>query len=228
MRKILLSFLILTSLVSCGRPLTKNEISLAKSIHGDTLDIKRVRLINGAPTQTITFQHKARPRATCRELLLPPPTDAIITTTPAAVTIFSSVFFDKRWFLDDYAANYPNKINLSAAMLLAHELTHVWQWQNRQLTSYSPLKAASEHRIHEDPYLFNISTKRMFSEFGYEQQGSIVEEFVCCRTLDPQSTRTRRLHALISQAMPVAPLPQSPEHEVYLPWDGVRIEGICQ
>ena len=66
-----------------------------------------------------------------------------------------------------------------------------------------------------------------FLDFGYEQQASIVEEFVCCRALDPQAARTKRLHGLISQVMPVAPLPQSRPHNVRLPWDGVELGGIC-
>jgi hypothetical protein len=54
-----------------------------------------------------------------------------------------------------------------------------------------------------------------------------VEEFVCCRALAPQAPRTKRLHALISQVMPVAPLPARPQSDVRLPWDGVQIKGIC-
>ena len=58
-------------------------------------------------------------------------------------------------------------------------------------------------------------------------QGSIVEEFVCCRALAPQAPRTKRLHALIAEAMPVADLPQSRQNDVRLPWDGVQLDGIC-
>ncbi|WP_223428865.1 hypothetical protein [Tateyamaria pelophila] len=225
---ILRAFLILTVLVGCGRPLTENEIAFAQTVHGDMLDVDQVRLVNGSPTRAVTFRRKARPRTTCRERLLPPPTDAIVTAKPAAVSLYTRVFFDRDWFLDDYVADYPNEVNLVAAMLLAHELTHVWQWQNRDITGYSPFKAATEHQFSDDPYLFDLSADRQFSDFGFEQQGSIVEEFVCCRALDPQAPRTKRLHTLISQAMPLAPLPQSREHDVRLPWDGVEIEGICR
>ena len=47
-------------------------------------------------------------------------------------------------------------------MLFAHEMTHVWQWQNRQATGYSPLRAAREHDFKADPYLYDISTKTRF------------------------------------------------------------------
>ena len=224
---ILRALLILTLVASCGRPLTETEIAFARTVHGDALDVSRVRLVDGAPTRAVTFRRKARPRTTCRELILPPPRDEIVTAKPAAVALWTHVLFDKDWYLDDYVPDYPNEINLIAAMLLAHELTHVWQWQNRAVTGYSPLRAAREHKRGGDPYLFDISETRSFSEFGFEQQGSIVEEFVCCRALAPQAPRTVRLHALISKAMPVAALPQSRQYDVRLPWDGVALDGIC-
>lgn len=224
---ILRMFLILTLLAGCGRPLTEAEIAFTRTLHGDTLDVDQVRLVEGSPTRAVTFRRKARPRVTCRERILPPPKDAIVTAKPAAVALWTRVLFDRDWYLDDYVPNYPTEVNLVAAMLLAHELTHVWQWQNRETTGYSPLRAAREHQRGTDPYLFDVSADRKFSDFGYEQQGSIVEEFVCCRALDPQAERTKRLHALISGAMPVAPLPQSRPYDVRLPWDGVQIDGIC-
>tara|TARA_R110002094_G_scaffold70714_7_gene79364 strand:- start:48 stop:725 length:678 start_codon:yes stop_codon:yes gene_type:complete len=220
-------FILLLLLASCGRPLTESERAFAATIHGDTINLDRVRLHDGAPTRAVTFRRKPRPRTTCRELILPPVTDEIITTKPAAVALFNTVLFDKDWYLDDYLPDYPDKIGLIAAMLISHELTHVWQWQNRARTGYSPLRAASEHSVRADPYLFDTANNLEFSDFGYEQQGSIVEEFVCCRALDPQAPRTERLHKLISAVMPVAPLPQSRESDVRLPWDGVTLEGIC-
>ncbi|MEL6463939.1 MAG: hypothetical protein AAFQ58_03130 [Pseudomonadota bacterium] len=224
---ILRALLILTLVAGCGRPLTEAERAFADTIHGAQLDQDRVRLVDGAPTRAVTFKRKARPRTTCRERIVPPATSEYITAKPAAVALWQTVLFDKDWYLDDYVPEYPGEINLVAAMLLAHELTHVWQWQNREVTGYSPLKAAREHTFSDDPYLFDVSEERAFLEFGFEQQGSIVEEFVCCRALDPQGARTQRLHALISQSMPVAPLPQSRQHDVRLPWSGVEVNGIC-
>lgn len=220
-------FLILVLLASCGRPLTESERAFLDTIHGDTLNMDVVRLHDGAPTRAVTFRRKPRPRTTCRELILPPPTEAIVTSKPAAVALYNRVLFDKDWYIDDYLPDYPDKIGLIAAMLFAHELTHVWQWQNRATTGYSPLRAAREHGGGADPYLFEIDASRKFGDFGFEQQGSIMEEYVCCRALDPTAERTARLHGLIAQVMPVAPLPQSREFDVRLPWDGVQLNGIC-
>ncbi|MBM1556416.1 hypothetical protein JQV19_07095 [Sulfitobacter mediterraneus] len=219
--------LVLVLLAGCGRPLTDNERAYLTTIHGSSLDMDKVRLHDGAPTRAVTFRRKPRPRTTCRELILPPATEAIVTSKPAAVALYNTVLFDKDWYIDDYLPDYPDRINLIAAMLLAHEITHIWQWQNRATTGYSPLRAASEHGNTADPYLFDIKANPKFGEFGFEQQGSIVEEFVCCRALAPQAPRTKRLHALIGQVMPVAPLPQSRQHDVSLPWKGVKIDGIC-
>ena len=214
-------------LSSCGRTLTEAEIAFSDTIHGDELDVSKVRLIHGAPTRAVTFTRPVRPRVTCRENIFPPSKSETVTGKPAAVALWNRVLFDRDWYLDDYLPEYPDEIGLIAAMLLAHELTHVWQWQNREKTGYSPLKAAREHQRSADPYLFDTANDAGFLDYGYEQQGSIVEEFVCCRALDPTGARTERLHDLISQAMPVAPLPQSRPYSVRLPWDGVELDGIC-
>ncbi|MDG1170850.1 MAG: hypothetical protein P8N14_16780 [Sulfitobacter sp.] len=216
-------------LATCGRPLTDAERAFAQDIHGPTLNYNSVRLHDGAPTRAVTFKRKPRPRTTCRELIFPPnpPEEKIVTSKPAAVTLFNTVLFDEDWFLDDYLPDYPDRIGLVAAMLLSHELTHVWQWQNRKLTGYHPLKAATEHSVSDDPYLFELEDSK-FLDFAYEQQGSIVEEFVCCRALQPQGARTKRLHSLIRQVMPVAALPHSPAYDVGLPWDGVDLKNICK
>ena len=185
-----------------------------------------MRLVDGAPTRAVTFRRPARPRTTCREKILPPPTSDIVTAKPAAIALFNRVLFDKDWYLDDYMRGYPDEVGLIAAMLFAHEATHIWQWQNRKVTGYHPLKAAAEHNT-ADPYLFDLSREPKFLDCGFEQQGAIVEEYICCRTLDPKGARTQRLFSMISEVMPLRPLPNRREHDVRLPWDGVQIKGIC-
>ena len=214
-------------LAACGRPMTDSETAYARTIYGETLDVSKVRIVDGAPTRAVTFRRPARPRVTCRERILPPITDEIVTSKPAAVALFNHVLFDEDWYLDNYLPDYPDQIGLIAAMLFAHELVHVWQWQNRRTTGYTPLRAAFEHNGARDPYLFDLEEERQFSEFGFEQQGAIMEEFVCCRALDPTAPRTERLHALISQALPVQPLPEARTYAVGLPWEGVELQGIC-
>ncbi|AZV78829.1 hypothetical protein EBB79_13755 [Parasedimentitalea marina] len=221
------AFLILLLVASCGRPLTENERAFASRIHGESLDLDRIRLIRGAPVTAVTFRRKPRPRLACRERILPPAKDEVVTASPAAVALFNRIFFTKDWYAKDYMPAYPEQIYLIEAMLLAHELTHAWQWQNRKTTGYHPLRAAAEHGTRTDPYLFDLNAEAEFLSFGYEQQGSIVEEYVCCRALAPKAARTQRLHGMISTVMPVSDLPQSREADVYLPWEDVQLRGIC-
>jgi hypothetical protein len=224
LRLLLLSLL---ALAACGRPLTEQERALAAQIQGDSLNTDRVRLVEGSPAAAVTFRRQPRPRTSCREKILPPVEEEVVTVTPAAVALFNRIFFTRDWYLDNYVPEYPEKLHLIEAMLLAHELTHAWQWQNRKTTGYSPLRAAAEHGSSPDPYLFDLNNRAGFLDFGYEQQGAIIEEYVCCRALAPAAPRTKRLHAMIRGAMPVADLPQSREHDVYLPWSGVELQGIC-
>lgn len=215
-------------LAGCGRPLTDTETAFLADLHGDSVDLSRVRLVDSSPAGSVTFRRKARPRVTCRERILPPPTDAIVTSTPAAVALFNQVMFSDGWYLEDYLPDWPERIYLVEAMLLAHEVTHVWQWQNRAVTGYSPLRAAREHATQDDPYLFELAPDRTFLDFGFEQQGTIVEEYVCCRALAPDGARTLRLHALLAEVMPVAPLPtDGREGAVVLPSREADLDGIC-
>ncbi|MEY8841787.1 hypothetical protein AB9K41_22390, partial [Cribrihabitans sp. XS_ASV171] len=221
----LLLCLLFLLLAACGRPLTEAERAYVTRIHGAGLDLDRVRLVDGAPVGAVTFKREPRPRVTCRERILPPVKEEIVTVKPAAVALFNRIFFSKDWYLDDYMEEFPQAMNLIAAMLLSHELTHVWQWQNRKITGYHPLRAAAEHGANPDPYLFELDEQPQFLAYGYEQQGAIVEEYVCCRALAPTAPRTKRLHDMIGAVIPVTDLPQSRESNVYLPWAEARIDG---
>lgn len=227
-RRLLAGLVLLAAVAGCGsRALTPAEAAFARSIHGEGLDLSRVRLMQDAPLGAVTFRRQPRPRVSCRERILPPAKDEIVTTRPAAVTLFNRVWFTRDWYLDEYVPEYPDKLHLVEAMLLAHELTHVWQWQNRARTGYHPLRAAAEHGGGADPYLFEGASHSDFLDYAYEQQGAIVEEYVCCRALAPKAARTRRLHEMLAAVMPVSPLPQSRESDVYLPWRDAELDGIC-
>lgn len=219
--------LALVLLAACGRPLTDSEAAFDARIHGPGIDVARVRLVEGAPVGTVTFRRKPRPRVSCTERILPPARDEIVTTRPAAVTLFDTIYFSRDWYARNYMPGWPERLYLIEAMLLAHELTHVWQWQNRERTGYHPFRAAAEHRRSDDPYLFDLDRAPDFLSYGYEQQGAIVEEYVCCRALAPEAARTRRLHAMLKDAFPVANLPRTREGDVYLPWKDADLRGIC-
>lgn len=221
-------FLLLSLLLvlSCGRPLTDAEASFAKQIHGDSIDPKRVRFVNGALVGSVTYKRQKRPRLACRERIFPEPKSEVVTVGPAAVALHNKVFYTKPYFLRDFMQNYPQEMDLYAAMIFAHEVTHVWQWQNRRQTGYSPLRAGNEHVQSEDPYLFELTTDTNLLDYGYEQQAGIVEEYVCCATLDPQAPRTKRLEAMLKGAFPMGQL--TIPDKVTLPWDEAQTKGICR
>lgn len=224
MRAVLLSLVLI--LASCSRPLTENEAAFIGDLKGDTLDTEKVRIIRDVPLSVSRGRRDVRPRLACRERILPPPTGETVTVSTAAAVLGSTVYVAEDWYTEDYLKGYPDRIHLVAAMLFAHEMNHVWQWQNRRDTGYSPWKSVGEHGQLDDPYLFDISTKNDFLDYRFEQQASIVEEYVCCAVLDPQAPRTKRIRHLLQGAFPLDGLPQP--KDVILPWEDAKTRGICR
>jgi hypothetical protein len=220
----LLLFLVLAA---CGRPLTPAERLFASEIQGDALDPAPIRIIENGFVGVVRKTYATRPRTTCSERILPPSTGPTYTTRTAGVVAFQHLHTNPDWTTDDYLRGYPARLNLTAAMFFAHEMTHIWQWQNRALTGYHPLKAASEQVNSDDPYLFDPESDTPLLDLGYEQQAAIVEEYVCCRTVAPQAARTERLYQLISAVMPVARITPTPGQLVRLPDPDADLHGIC-
>lgn len=223
-----IALLALVLLAACGRSLTGPERAFLDTIHGSTLDPEGIRLHDGLAAGA-SVEVPPRPRLTCQERLFPPRTESF-RSSPGAMAIFRSVHVRSDLYREDFTRrDHDGRMvpDLLDAMLLAHEMTHVWQWQNRDLTGYHPLRAAFEHVGNPDPYLFDPETRADFLSFGYEQQGAIVEEFVCCRTLAPDAERTERLYRMISAVMPVERYSDLARDGILLPWSGVEIEGIC-
>lgn len=218
------ALILILLLAACGRPLTGPETELAGRLFGETLDVAPVRLVENGFVGITSRTFATRPRTTCRERLLPPPAGPTETGRTAGVALGNAIHIRPRVHRPDFARNRDGSVTLAAAMFLAHELTHAWQWQNRDRTGFTPLRAGGEHRRGADPYLFEVDGETRFLDYGFEQQASIVEEYVCCATLDPGGARTGRLRALLRQEMPLQSLPRA---EVRLPWDGAQTRGIC-
>lgn len=220
------ALLLLVLLAACGRPMTETEAQFAKDIHGPSIDTTKIRMVDKAPLGSYTFDRPIRPRLACRERIFPQPKQTRVTGSPAAAVWLNTILFSRPSYRDNFLPDYPERIDLYDAMLLSHEVTHAWQWQNRKQTGYSPFRSMREHQVSEDPYLFDISTGTGFLDFGYEQQASIVEEYVCCAVLDPDAPRTRRIETMLRSAFPLGQLPVA--NSVLLPWRGVQIKGICR
>lgn len=223
--RFILALLILTG---CARGLTDGETALMAEVMGGTFNPDQARLrevgVIGMTTQT----YPVRPRVTCQSRIHAPPAGPTFQTRTAGAVAWTHVLTNPDWTLPDYLAGYPDRINLVAAMFFAHEMTHIWQWQNRALTGYSPLRGAAEHRPGTDPYLFDPDQDMTFLDMGYEQQASLIEEFICCRTLAPDAARTQRLYDVVSQVMPVQHPRQTPRPSELLGIDeGADLAGIC-
>jgi hypothetical protein len=222
----LIALLALITLATCGRPLTPGETAFAALVHGPSLDTSPVRFgdqLAPEPLRTVPV----RPALACRDRLYPRPKGPTFRSVSAAVAAFQTVYFRQGWYQPDFLAGWPDALPLADAMLFAHELTHVWQWQNRAITGYHPLRAALEHVASPDPYQFDPGTAAPFLSYGYEQQAAIVEEFLCCTALAPTAPRTARLRAMLTPYFALPPEGEPLADQIILPWDGVETDGIC-
>lgn len=216
------------ALAACAsRPLTPAELAFTDTIMGPDLAVEEIRLVKGAVVGVLPVTVKPRPQTTCREKLFPPLTEPIQGQFPAFARR-ETVYYSRPFWSRDFLGGYPETIDLDQAMRLAHELTHVWQWQERKRNGYSPFAAAWEHVGPGDPYLIDIDENLKFTDYAWEQQGSIVEEFVCCRALDPDGARTEKLTTLVAQVFPAAARQSSvTPGGVNIPWKGAETAGIC-
>lgn len=225
MRAVLLLCLVL---LGCGRPLTEAERDFLSELQPG-LDPTPIRIVEAPFVGLRTHTRPVRPRLTCQERILPPPEGPTVETRAVGLASFRRLWVNPDYYLEDYLAGYPDRLHLVAAMFFAHEITHLWQWQQRGITGYHPLRGASEHWVSDDPYLFDLPENPPdFLSYGYEQQASLVEEYVCCRALDPAGARTALLETLISPYMDLTPISERISRpEVLLPWAGVEVRGIC-
>ncbi|MCV6596567.1 MAG: hypothetical protein OIF40_05715 [Mangrovicoccus sp.] len=206
------------------RPLSPNEITYAESLLPG-LDPSQISVTRGAVTGNWIRHRPPRPAKACRERIFPPETEPRIPYSTAAFVLGEEIYYNRRLYRDDVLSAYPQTLALAHAMLLAHELTHVWQWQNRDMTGYHPLRALHEQR-NADPYLYDLDPPQDFLDYGFEQQAALVEEYACCRALDPKGGRTQALYDLLLPYFPGL-APAEPAKQISLPWPDADTKGAC-
>ena len=188
----------------CARPLTQAEESFARDLFGSDLDVSKVEVAQGVgilPLYRTEVSQTTRVQGTDKACLrTPQPRGA---QPPQAFAFHNRVHFETGLYSSDMVINWPDQLRVPQALVLAHELTHVWQWQNRARTGYSPRRAVAESWRLADPY-FSGAGEAAFLSLGYEQQAAIVEDFVCFTFANAGHPRRQELRDILEPVLPVA------------------------
>ena len=112
----------------------------------------------------------------------------------------------RRFYAADMALGWPDAAPLPEVLILAHELGHVWQWQNRARTRYAPLRAALESLFSTDPYFYDPADDKSFLDYSFEQQAALIEDYLCYALVDARAPRRAELRAILVPHFPVARL----------------------
>ncbi len=204
-----LALALLLVLAACARPLTPGETRFARDMFGDTLDPARVRVHAGAGLTPLPHPKPApQPPTRASRAELP---KGFCTRTPqprkirwpAGFALGNSVFLKRDYYVADTFPGWPEQFLLPQGFLMAHELVHVWQWQNRATTHYSPLRPLAEAARRADPYYWDPTGPRPFQAYGFEQQAALVEDYLCYRLFEPASPRLDELRAILAPALPI-------------------------
>jgi len=206
----LAAFAILALVAACARPLTPSETLAAKALFGETLDTEAVTVRAGVGLLPLPREPRPEPGAEPRAAIKPPPglcdrkqSTRRVWRWPAAFVLENDVFFSYDYYPHDAFRGFPRSAPYPASVIMAHELVHVWQWQNRARTGYSPTRAAGETIARVDPYWFTVDRTAEFFSLGYEQQGALVQDFVCYAMFDSQNPKVEDLAATLRPVLPV-------------------------
>ncbi|MFX0540427.1 hypothetical protein ACEWPM_001670 [Roseovarius sp. S4756] len=201
--------LLIASLSGCTRPLTENERRFAADVIGPTLDVDAVRVARGfsplpparqVPDTSDLYPVIAENTVTglCTRAAPEPRSGP-----PPGWALWNRVHFSREFYRADLAPAWPVAARFPQALVFAHELVHVWQWQNRDITGYRPTRAALESLMNMDPYFYMPGEDAGFLDFGYEQQGALLEDYLCHALYDPAAPRRAELRPLLAPYFPI-------------------------
>lgn len=198
--------LLLACLTACsGRPLTEGERDFAADVVGDGLDLDQVRLSAGLGLLPLPATPEPPPKADRRTI--PGVCDRVPqgprTEPPPAFALWNRIHLAQKYYRDDTAPSWPKGVLLPQSLIMAHELIHVWQWQNRGRTGYRPGRAVLEGLLNLDPYFYAPGEGDRFFGFGFEQQAALMEDYVCYVLLDPENPRRAELRGILAPHFPV-------------------------
>lgn len=202
------AFALALATAACSRALTPSETAVAQDLFGDTLDTEAVIVTAGIGVLPLPREHVSEDESAGP--VDPPPglcerhrSTHRYWDWPAAFVLKNHVYFSFRYYAADAFRGFPDSAPYPASILLAHELVHVWQWQNRERTAYTTEGAASETIANVDPYWFEADRNAAFSDLGYEQQAATVQDFVCYALFDPKDPKLRELASTLRPVLPV-------------------------
>jgi hypothetical protein len=185
---------------ACARPLTPAETAFAQDLFGPTLNTAKVRILS-APYGAKDVDEPRVMRGTERACVRrPQPRGA---QPPQAFALGNVVHFSGPLQARDMTLAWPKALRFPQGLIFAHELTHVWQWQNRAWTGYSPFRAVAEGIALPDPYFSASGEAPVFFAFGFEQQAAMVEDYVCFTIANPTHPRRAALRQLLEPVFPV-------------------------
>lgn len=169
------------ALTSCDkRTLTQNESAFLGTVHGSNIEYSKVVLHQGG---------------------LP---DVFPNT--GGIAVGYDVYLAERIFRKDLtlAKDDGTPPYIEDLALLAHELTHVWQYNSGKTPSCTVSNIAKEHRnFGSDVYKYTLplSRTKTFLSYRCEQQGAIVEHWVKKRASGAPDAKL--YEAVIREAMPL-------------------------
>ncbi len=194
---------IVLALASCSRDMTEGEIEYSQDILTRNLDFSQVSFVGWASEKAKAreaFELMAREDELADRFA---GAESMAASLPGlfgadALTIGNKVFFDQ--FLWDFSTS----IYEEDRWLMAHELVHVWQWQNRDRLGYSFSKIIAEHiEFGDEVYEYSLKSGKRFTEYRFEQQGQIVQCFAQLRFTHPNDPATERHRQVIRAEFPL-------------------------
>lgn len=135
------------------RPLTVNEIMLAKSVFGDLIDYNKVRIVNYP--------------------YLPWQSDEIFIAPNGYIFAFG------KNYQDDYADDELYKAKPYFRQVFIHEMTHVFQYQQGVNVLWRGALLQSAYYLsffRYNPYRYEFKKDKHFWHYNIEQQGCICED----------------------------------------------------
>ncbi len=199
-RRIALLSLLVVLAGCAGRPLTEGERQFASDVIGPRLDAGKVRVAAGFGLQAPPATPDPPPQA--KRGTVPGICDRVPqgprTEPPPAFALWNRIHLARKYYRDDTAPRWPQGVLLPQSLIMAHELVHIWQWQNRGRTGYRPGRAVLESLLNLDPYYYTSADGDVFLRFGYEQQAALMEDYFCYALLDPANPRRAELREILA------------------------------